>query len=120
MFVLLLQKISLRLLLDVIQFPLWWYSKGLVIAARQLGTRIAGASARLAPGLWLKNIFVPMFGQYSLEGRLTSFFVRGGNVILRSIGLFFVTCWYALLFVVQVLLPLFAAYMCILSFSALV
>ncbi len=120
MLVLLLQKIGIRLLLDVVLFPFWWYTKGIVHAFTQMTTRIADVTVQFAPGLWLKNLFVPMFGQYSIEGRMTSVIVRSGNVLIRSLGVLFAAVWYFFFFCVQVVLPAAALYMLIISFGALV
>lgn len=41
----------------------------------------------LAPGLWLANLFVPMFGQYDFQGWLVSFFMRLVQIIARAFAL---------------------------------
>ena len=36
--------------------------------------------------LWLKNLFVPMFGQHDWQGRLVSFLIRLVQLIARGIA----------------------------------
>lgn len=39
----------------------------------------------LAVTLWIKNWFVPMFGQHDWQGRIISVFIRTVQIIIRSI-----------------------------------
>jgi len=87
MFILILQRVALDFLLSIIYFPLWWYSGGIKKAGRYAINLFLNGNANLAPGLWLKNIFVPMFGQTDWQGRLVSILMRFVNIIFRFIGL---------------------------------
>jgi hypothetical protein len=87
MWILNLQKLTLQLFLDIIYFPVWWYSFGIVTAFDVLRARIRDGNEQFVPLLWLKNIFVPMYGQYDWQGRLMSVFMRFVNIIGRSIAL---------------------------------
>ena len=94
-------------LLDIVYAPVWWYSSGAKQVFLGCGASIKHTAAQLAPGLWLKNIFVPMFGQHDLQGRFVSFFVRLGNIIVRGIAL---VIWMLLVFTFfafWLVLPLF-------------
>lgn len=88
MFVIALQRLFLEAILDIVYFPIWWYTSGVVHATRVVGRHIAAGNEALAPGLWLRNIFVPMFGQYDITGKIISFFMRLVQIIVRSIALF--------------------------------
>lgn len=71
----------------------------------------------MAPGLWLKNIFVPMYGQRDFQGRVASFFIRFVNVIVRSVSLLM---WFAvcvIFFATWIAIPLFVGYMFIISLT---
>ncbi len=46
--------------IDVFYFPVWWYTKGFIYAMHKLVRYIKSGNEYLAPGLWLKNIFVPI------------------------------------------------------------
>ncbi len=72
-----MKYISVEILWDIVYFPLWWYSKGLVRVGRYcLGSAQQHLRRRLALGIWLKNMFKPMYGDYTKEGRIISFFMR--------------------------------------------
>jgi hypothetical protein len=101
-----IQRLLLQLLRDILWFPFWWYTTGFLRAFFGVRAIFSEGNASLAPGLWLKNLFVPMFGQYDMQGRIVSVFVRCGNVIVRGIGMsvWLVLC--AMLFSVYLLVPL--------------
>jgi hypothetical protein len=91
-------------------WPVWWYSRGLLAAAKFCGKEITDQQERLGLSIWVKNIFTPMYGQYDIEGRIISFFVRLVQIIIRSILLL---VWSLLLlgvFVVWIILPVFIIY----------
>lgn len=71
---------------DVLLFPLWWYTKGIVYTTQKLWYSARKQAARVAVGLWVKNLFVPMYGQYDWQGRVISFFVRLFQIIGRSLA----------------------------------
>lgn len=52
---------------------------------------IKGYSRTLAIRVWIKNIFVPMFGMHDWQSRLISFFMRVVQIIGRSIALLIFT-----------------------------
>lgn len=81
----------------VLRFPLWWYGRGLGLAAGRASASVAHAARSLALGVWTRNLFVPMYGETGAEGRLISFFVRLSMVILRG---FAVALWAALVWAV--------------------
>ncbi|MBT3817577.1 MAG: hypothetical protein HOE80_04095 [Candidatus Magasanikbacteria bacterium] len=93
MFLLIAQRLLLTAFLDVVYFPFWWYTSGVVHVWKWTLRVVAEGNATFAPGVWLKNLFVPMFGQYDFQGRLVSFFMRVMNVIIRTI---FLTIWMVL------------------------
>lgn len=87
MFVLVLQKLFLEAIFDIVYFPLWWYTAGAKHALLWCLHLFLSGNRRLAPGLWLKNIFVPMFGQYDWQGRIISFFMRTVQIVARTAAL---------------------------------
>ncbi len=111
MFLILFQRLILDFLWHIIYFPLWWYTSGIVFAAKWAFDVLKAGNATLAPGLWLKNIFVPMYGQNDWQGRLMSFFMRLVNVIVRF-GLLLVWMIVSLvLFVIWLALPVGVVFM---------
>ena len=83
---------------EIISAPIWWYSQGLVWFIKRIGLSIKDTSVSAGLGLWVKNLFVPMYGQYDAWGRIVSFLVRFANIIGRSlwVGLWVVLCLLAL------------------------
>lgn len=87
MYLIIFQRILLEALLDVLYFPLWWYTGGVNYAGGRLWQLLKNGNRTLAPGLWLKNILVPMYGQFDWQGRLISFFMRLAQIIGRGFAL---------------------------------
>lgn len=81
-----LKFIAADLIGDFGYFPVWWETHGVARQAKKSLARVRGSWIRLGLGVWLKNLFVPMYGQYDLSGRLVSFFMRFFQIILRSIA----------------------------------
>jgi hypothetical protein len=64
----------------------------------------------LAPGLWLANLFVPMYGQFDFQGRVISFLVRLVQIIVRIFGLFLWLIFCSILFLIWLALPIVVFY----------
>lgn len=82
-------KIIISLILEIVYFPIWWYSVGFFRIAKNIWRFFLGREKALGFSIWLKNIFVPMYGQYDWAGRLISFFIRLIQIAFRGIVLFF-------------------------------
>jgi hypothetical protein len=80
-------KIIFRIVGDIFYFPVWWYSVGLVRTLRSVWRFLIGQEQSLGFFIWLKNIFVPMYGQRDWGGRLISFFIRLVQIIFRGLAL---------------------------------
>lgn len=94
----------------VLFFPLWWYSRGLIKTIKWAFRAIRDEEHALAVGVWIENLFVPMYGQYDWQGRIVSFFMRLAQIIFR---LLFLLVWAAMILMVVVLwviLPLVVGY----------
>lgn len=74
---------------EIIFFPLWWYSRGFLRLAGKIIVFWREEQRALGVSVWLKNIFVPMYGQHDFAGRMISFFVRLVQVALRGLALLF-------------------------------
>lgn len=111
MWLLVLQRMFLEFFLDFLYFPIWWFTGGALRAAKFCARLWQDGNLYLAPGLWLKNLFVPMFGQYDWQGRLMSFFMRLVNIIARGFALLVWTAAVAALFGLWFILPFFIVYM---------
>ena len=87
MSLLVLQRLFLEAVLDIIYFPLWWYTGGALHALRWCFDLLRSGNDTLAPGLWLANIFTPMYGQSDWQGRIISFIMRAIQVLARGLAL---------------------------------
>jgi hypothetical protein len=100
-----LGRILTEFVLDFFYFPIWWYTAGAKRALLKCVGFLREANSYLAPGLWFKNIFVPMYGQYDWRGRLVSFFMRLVNTIGRTIGLLLWLVIVIILFFIWMIFP---------------
>ena len=96
------------LAVNIVTAPFWWYSVGLFVFAQMLAQSLRRAAVTLGIGLWAKNLFTPMYGQYDRAGRIISFFIRLANVIGRSIALAFWALWWLILFFIWIGGPIVA------------
>ena len=74
------------LLGGVIAFPIWWYTFGLKIMLQWLGRSIKLVNQYTAVSVWIKNLFVPMYGETGFAGRVISFFIRLFMILARGLG----------------------------------
>lgn len=80
---------------DIVRFPFWWYTKGLLTIWLSFINGTVNADRTLGVSIWVKNIFQPMYGQYDLTGRIISVIIRIFQIITRAILLIL---WVFLLF----------------------
>ena len=92
---------------NILYFPLWWYSRGLIILGEKLILFLHNQERSLGLSVWMKNIFRPMFGQYDWQGRLISFFVRVFQIIIRGLAMFFWIIIALAVFLFWIILPPF-------------
>lgn len=93
------------LILDVFYWPIWWYTKGLYHTLMFCFDEIKEQEENLGLSIWVKNLFTPMYGQYDIEGRIISFFIRLVQIIFR---LFMLLSWAIMVFfllIVWIALP---------------
>ncbi len=110
MFLLVLPRLLGETFIDLFYFPIWWYTGGAYRSARWCFGLILNGNYHFAPGLWLRNLFVPMYGQYDFEGRLISFFMRLFQFFIRALVLFIWSVFCLCLFLIWLLLPILTVY----------
>lgn len=98
-------KIILKIVWDFVYFPLWWYSEGLLKTIKGVWSFWREQEASLGFSVWLKNIFVPMYGQHDLAGRTISFFIRLVQIIFRGLSLLLFIALGLLFLIVYLVLP---------------
>jgi hypothetical protein len=92
---------------DLIYFPFWWYTRGLVRFAKSFINSLRFKWQDLGVGVWIKNLFVPMFGVHDISGRLISFFMRLVNIIGRFFYFLIFAVIFFLWFLIKLLAPAF-------------
>ncbi|MFN3301872.1 MAG: hypothetical protein ACK413_02520 [Patescibacteria group bacterium] len=104
-------------LLSILYFPLWWYSQGLVKFFNFLKKTFKEISCPFVLKILLANLFKPMYGDYSREGRIISFFMRLFHLGWRmsKIILVFILC--LIIFLIYIFLPIFIFYKIICLFK---
>lgn len=68
----------------IIGLPVWWYGQGLATTVRALRHAVSDVTKSLELHVWMKNLFVPMYGDTSLTGRAISFGMRLVMIIGRG------------------------------------
>lgn len=107
------QRIIVDFVLHILYFPVWWFSFGLAHTGRTCVHLVQNVNITLAPGLWFRNLFVPIYGADDWEGRIISFFLRLVNAIVRSAILLVWMAFVLFLFALWIVLPVFFVYMLI-------
>jgi hypothetical protein len=77
------------LLLDLVYFPAWWYTRGLKQTTLALFRFLQNRERGLGLFVWVKNIFKPMYAQVDFAGIAISFFIRVIQIIVRGIAMLF-------------------------------
>jgi len=103
--------ILLKIIGDFIYFPVWWYSKGLAGQAKIFSSRLKQTERYYSLGIWLKNMFVPMYGMYDVWSRVISFFMRLVMLIFKLIGFLIAFIFYLVLFLIYLVLPAAGTFM---------
>ena len=73
----------------ILFFPFWWYTVGLMTVFAWAGSSIADTSRIFGLGVWMRNLFVPMYGDTSFVGRAISFGIRLFMILVRGIAVLF-------------------------------
>jgi hypothetical protein len=71
---------------SVAWFPVWWYTKGFQRMVNAASRALQYRASSYAFRIWIRNFFVPMYGQHDWAGRLVSIFMRFIVLVGRSIA----------------------------------
>ena len=91
---------------SLIYYPLWWYSVGLKLAAQKFGQNLVFRSHALGLGIQISNLFRPMYADYTIAGRLISFFMRIVLLVFRILEMLVFLIWYAIALLLWVISPI--------------
>ena len=78
-------KIIVQILGEILYFPVWWYTVGFARLAKNSWRFWRSREQALGFMIWLKNIFVPMYGQHDFASRVISFVMRLIQIIFRGL-----------------------------------
>lgn len=109
-----LRFIIVEVLWSAVYYPVWWYTTGLKIAVKKFGENIAYSSYSLGLGIQFRNMFRPMYADYSIAGRIISFFMRLVMLIYRLIEMLFYFIFYAIFLLFWVVMPI-VIFICLLN-----
>lgn len=101
-------SVANELLGDLVRFPVWWYTTGVVHTATSLVFAVRSRARSLGIAVWIRNIFVPMYGQHDWQSRIISVFMRSAQIFFRSGVLVVWSGMLAVAFALYVALPLVA------------
>lgn len=102
---------------DFLYWPIWWYTVGLKDRLISSALQIKKTWASLGLGIWIKNIFTPMYADRSFAGRLISFFARIIILTWRLIWFFFWSIFILLFLAIWILAPIAIVWMIIHHFN---
>lgn len=91
---------------DIVFFPLWWYSSGLLNVLAGLKEFVSDAEKSLGFFVWAKNLFVPMYGQRDPQGFIISVVIRGVQSVVRGFSLLVVVVFAILILAFWLALPI--------------
>jgi hypothetical protein len=91
-------------------FPVWWYTKGLLMALKNIRSMLRDQMKSTALLVWIRNIFVPMYGQHDWAGILISLIVRLFQIIVRGSYMLIWLIIAILLLLAWLSLPVFVIY----------
>ncbi|MBP7133647.1 hypothetical protein KBA73_00345 [Patescibacteria group bacterium] len=104
----LVQLLLVRQLGSILEFPLWWYSRGVILLLQWAEQEMSYAWREKALGLWARNLFTPMYGDWSWSGRALSVLMRFVVMAARSVSLIVQTMFYLIVLALWLLLPVVA------------
>lgn len=110
-FLFLFSKISVKILFDIAFFPVWWYSVGLFRFLLKIKTFLKERWMVVGAGVWIKNLFTPMYGQRDITSRLISFVVRLVQIIFRFITFLFFLLLAIIALILWIALPIAIVYL---------
>lgn len=103
-------KIILEFIGDILYFPIWWFTGGLIMIVKKNFDFLASQQKNLGLFIWIRNIFKPMYGQRDFQGRLISFFMRLFQIALKTISMIFLLIFSLIFILLWIIFPFFVFY----------
>lgn len=108
-------KILAGMAMEIVYFPIWWYSRGLLGLVGNLKDFLKNKERSIGFLVWVRNIFRPMYGQADIWGSLISFVMRSFQIVVRGIAMLFWLSITSLAVCFWLLMPFFLVYQIILQ-----
>ncbi len=100
-----LRFVLVDVLLEVIYFPIWYYTSGTLKVLRQMGKHLRALAASLNLRILWKFLLQPMYGQTDIWGRIISLVMRVLQfIVLSLLSLIYSLVWLVVL-VLWLILP---------------
>lgn len=109
-----------KIIKDFVYFPLWWYTRGLLELVFFIEKQLQNKVASTGIVVWIKNIFVPMYGRTDVVSRLISFVMRVVQIFYKSIIILFWIVVFFVIFLLWVTIPILVIFLFIRSMFNLV
>lgn len=101
-----LKLIFVDLILEIIYFPLWWYSSGLYRTGVFCLQQIKQQWNNMGLAIHFKFLFKPMYAQRDFAGRVISFFARLIQLVFKLVVFLIFILLFLLIFLLWILLPI--------------
>ena len=72
---------------QLLSLPVWWYQDGLLWLWHRSRIFLKNTVRSLNIYVWIRYLFVPMFGENNFSGRIISFCMRCLQIVGRSLAL---------------------------------
>jgi len=95
---------------DVLYWPLWWYSRGLVDFIKKRIKGITEFEENIGLTIWVINWSKPMYGQYDIAGKLISLVIRTLGIFWKGLQLMVYLLVQVILLILWLVVPLLAVY----------
>jgi hypothetical protein len=102
-----LKLIFVDLVLEILYFPLWWYSFGLYKTGFFCIKKMKKQWNNMSLSIHFKFLFKPMYAQRDFAGRLISFFARLVQLVFKLVAFFIFIFIFIFIFLLWISLPLF-------------
>ena len=102
--------ILIDLFREIVYFPIWWYSAGLILALKFFGKSLTTGANRLALKILLKYWFKPMYGQRDWQGKIISFIMRTVHLFWNLVLMLVWLIVMMVIFLIYIILPFLVIY----------
>lgn len=95
---------------DILYFPLWWYSVGLIKVAKNFINQLISLINGFSLPILFRSLLKPMYGDYSKSGRIISFFMRIIHLTVLSLGVLVWSLVLLVLLLAWLIIPVLIVY----------